>query len=89
MASESTEPGTTQHVSVGKTVAMLLGLGLVMIPLAGYTWDVLSDLITGHLTSRKALIGLPVLIALAVVVRFAAGAVSRLDASTLTSDEKP
>jgi hypothetical protein len=86
------------QASIGKTIATLLGFGLVLIPLAGYTWDVLSDLISGHLTSRKALIGIPVMIALAVVVRFAASAIARLDTSfdgpapqkpPLTSDETP
>ncbi len=72
----------TQRPSpAGKVVATLLGFSLVSIPLAGYSWDMLSDLISGHLTSRKALIGIPVMIALAVVLRFAARALVRLDAS--------
>lgn len=79
-------------------MAILLGFAVVSIPLAGYTWDVLSDLISGHLTSRKALIGLPAMIVLALVVRFAASALGRLDSIfegtpppelPVTSDEKP
>ena len=67
--------------SVGKLVLTLLGFGLVSIPLAGFTWDVVSDLISGNLTSRKALIGVPVMIALAIVLRLAARALVRLDSS--------
>lgn len=66
---------------VGKLVLTLLGFGLVAIPLAGFAWDVVSDLISGHLTSRKALNGVPVMIALAVVLRLAARALVRLDSS--------
>ena len=66
---------------VGKVVLTLLAFGLVSIPLAAFTWEVVSDLISGHLTSREALIGIPVIIALAVVLRFAARALVRLDSS--------
>ena len=77
---------TTQHSpSVTRVVATLLIYGIVAIPLGGYTWDVLSDLISGHLTARKGLIGIPVIIALLIVLRFAARAFVKLDASQ-TSD---
>ena len=76
---------------VARLVATLLGFGLVAIPLAGFTWDVVSDLITGQLTAQKGLIGLPVIAALAIVFRFAARALVRLDArlGITTSDHKP
>jgi hypothetical protein len=66
---------------VGKLVFTLLGFGLVSIPLAGFTWEVISDLISGHLTSRRALIGIPVMIALVVALRLAARALIRIDSS--------
>jgi hypothetical protein len=84
MSSDSHNSGVSQRSSpsVGTVVLTLLGFGLVSIPLAGFTWDVVSDLISGHLTSRKALIGVPVVIALAIVLRLAARALARLDSST-------
>jgi hypothetical protein len=83
MSSDSHQSRMSQRSSapVGKLVLTLLGFGLVAIPLAGFTWDVVSDLISGHLTSRKALIGVPVMIALAVVLRLAARTLVRLDSS--------
>jgi hypothetical protein len=84
MSSEPHESGVSQQSSpsVGVVVLTLLGFGLVSIPLAGFTWDVASDLISGQLTSRKALIGVPVVIALAMVLRLAARVLARLDSST-------
>lgn len=67
---------------VGRLVLTLLGFGLISIPLAAFTWEVVSDLISGHMTSRRALIGVPVMIALAVVLRLAASALMRIDSST-------
>lgn len=83
MSSDSHQSNMSQRssASVGKVVVTLLGFGLVSIPLAGFTWEVLSDLISGHLTSRKALVGAPVMIALAIVVWFAARVLVRLDSS--------
>jgi hypothetical protein len=66
---------------VGRLVFTLLGFGLLSIPLAGFTWEVISDLISGHLTSRRALIGLPIMVALGIVLRLAARALSRIDSS--------
>lgn len=78
--------GPTQHSPpVGRVVTTLLIYGIIAIPLGGYTWDVLSDLISGHLTSRKAVIGIPVIIALIIVVRFAARAIVKLDADSSSS----
>lgn len=84
MSSDSHESGVSQQSSpsVGELVLTLLGFGLVSIPLAGFTWEVVSDLISGHLTSREALIGVPVAIALAIVLRLAARVIARLDSST-------
>jgi hypothetical protein len=83
MSSDSHESSMSQRSSapVGRVVLTLLGFGLVSIPLAGFTWDVVSDLISGRLTSRKALIGVPVMVALAMVLRLAARALARLDSS--------
>jgi hypothetical protein len=92
MSSEQQESRGVQHPSQGVAtiVATLLGLAVVAIPLAGLTWDVLSDLISGHLGPRKALIGFPAMILLAIVLRFAARALVRLDTkrgnTTRTSD---
>ena len=78
--------GSTQHSpSVGRVVTTLFIYGIIAIPLGGYTWDVLSDLISGHLTSRKALTGIPVIIALLIVLRFAARAFVKLDADSPSS----
>lgn len=66
---------------VSRVVTTLLIYAIIAIPLGGYTWDVLSDLISGHLTMRKALIGVPVIIALLIVLRFAARAFQKLDAA--------
>lgn len=84
MSSDSHESGVSQRSSpsVGKVVLTLLGFGLVSVPLAGFAWDVASDLISGHLTSRSAAIGVPVVIALAIVLRFAARVLAKLDPST-------
>jgi hypothetical protein len=83
MSSDSHQSSMSQRSSapVGKVVLTLLGFGLVSIPLAGFTWEMVSDLISGHLTARKTLIGVPVMIALAVVLRLAERALVRLDSS--------
>jgi hypothetical protein len=83
MSSEQLEPRGARSTSngVAALVATLLGFAVVAIPLAGLTWDVLSDLISGHLGARKALIGFPAMTLLAVVLRFAARALARFDAS--------
>jgi len=67
-------------VTVTTFVVTLLAFGLISIPLAGVSWDMLSDLIAGHLTAGKALYGVPALFVLLVVLRFAARALVRLDA---------
>jgi phosphotransferase system glucose/maltose/N-acetylglucosamine-specific IIC component len=68
------------NTGVATIVATLLGIAVIAIPLAGLTWDVLSDLISGHLGARKALLGFPAMIVLAIVLRFAARTLIRLDA---------
>ena len=82
MSSEQQESRGVVHPSQGVAtiVATLLGLAVLAIPLAGLTWDVLSDLISGHLGARKALFGFPAMILLAVVLKLAARALVRLDA---------
>lgn len=92
MSSEQQESRDVGHSSQGVAtiVATLLGLAVVAIPLAGLTWDVLSDLISGHLRPRKALLGFPAMILLAIVLRIASRVLVRLDAqrgaTTRTSD---
>jgi len=66
---------------VGRLVITLLGFGLVAIPLAGVTWELISDLISGHLDPRSALFGIPAMIALAVVLWLAARALVKLDSN--------
>ena len=86
--SEQQEPRGVSHPSQGVAtiVATLLGLAVVAIPLAGLTWDVLSDLISGHLGSRKALFGFPAMILLAIVLWLAARILIRLDARLGVTD---
>lgn len=91
MSSEQQESRGVVHSSQGVAtiVATLLGLAVLAIPLAGLTWDVLSDLISGHLGPRKALLGFPAMILLAIVLKLAARTLVRLDAKrgpTGTSD---
>jgi hypothetical protein len=66
-------------VSVTALVVTLLVFGLLSIPLAGLSWDMLSDLISGHLAARKAAYGIPSLAALFIALRFAGRALVRLD----------
>lgn len=73
------DPGSSS-TSVVPLVATLLGFAIIAIPLAGVTWDLLSDLISGHLNQRDVLIGLPAMILLAIVLWLAARALIRLDA---------
>lgn len=67
-------------VTVTTLVVTLLAFGLISIPLAGLSWDMLSDLIAGHLAAAKAAYGVPALLVLFIVLRFAARALVRLDA---------
>jgi hypothetical protein len=71
--------------STAKLVATLLGYGLVCIPLAGLAWDAASDLISGHLSAQKTAYGLPALILLLIVLRFAGRALARLDATSTSN----
>ena len=73
------DPGSSS-TKVAPLVATLLGFAIIAIPLAGLTWDLLSDLISGHLDQRDALIGVPAMILLAIVLWLAARALVRLDA---------
>jgi hypothetical protein len=72
--------------SVTRVVVTLLVYGAIAIPLAGYTWDMLSDLISGHLAARKGLISIPVMIALVIVLRLAARALVTLDAGQTSGE---
>ena len=71
--------------SPGKIVATLLGFGLLCVPLAGVAWDAASALISGHLTARKVTFGVPALILLLIVLRFAGRALARLDATSTSN----
>ena len=83
MSSGSNQSSTSERSSqpVGKLVITLLGFGLVAIPLAGLTWELISDLISGHLTVRTATFGIPSLVGLAVVLWLASRALARLDSN--------
>lgn len=72
--------------STGKIVATLLGFGVLCVPLAGVAWDAASALISGHLSARQAALGVPALILLIIVLRFAGRALARLD-TTSTSNQ--
>lgn len=74
-----------RSASTSKLVATLLGYGVVCIPLAGVAWDAASDLISGHLSARKAAFGVPAFILLLIVLRFAGRALARLDASSTSN----
>lgn len=71
----------TQSASVSRIVLTLLGYALLAIPLGGYAWDAASDLLSGHVTARKGLIGIPVAIAFLLVLKLAASTLTRIDAS--------
>lgn len=66
---------------VGRLVITLLGFAIIAIPLAGLTWELISDLISGHPTARSALFGIPAMTALAVVLWLASRALVKLDSS--------
>ena len=70
----------SSSTKVAPLVATLLGFAVIAIPLAGLTWDLVSDIISGHLNARDALIGFPAMIVLAIVLWFASRALIRLDA---------
>lgn len=70
----------SSSTNVVPLVATLLGFAFIAIPLAGLTWDLVSDLISGQLNQRDALIGFPAMILLAIVLWLAARALIRLDA---------
>ena len=71
--------------STGKIVATLLAFGLLCVPLAGVAWDAASALISGHLSARQAALGVPALILLLIVLRFAGRALARLDATSTSN----
>jgi hypothetical protein len=77
MSSGSNE--SSASTTVGRLVITLLGFAIIAIPLAGYTWEVISDLISGHMTARRTIIGIPVLGALILVLRLAARTLVKLD----------
>lgn len=83
MSSGSNESSMSERSSqpVGKLVITLLGFAIIAIPLAGLTWELISDLISGHLRARSALFGIPAMIALALVLWLASRALAKLDAS--------
>lgn len=83
---EMSDAGQRRPASVSRIVATLLVYGIVAIPLGGYTWEVVSELIAGHVEARQVLIGVPVFLALLIVLRLAARAFLKLDARH-TSDE--
>ena len=70
---------------VGRLVITLLGFGLVAIPLAGLTWELVSDVISGHLTARNAMFGIPALIGLAAILWLASRALAKLDSAMSSS----
>jgi hypothetical protein len=83
MSSGSNESSMSERSSrlVGKLVITLLGFAIIAIPLAGLTWEFISDLISAQLTARSALFGIPAMIALAVVLWLASRALAKLDSS--------
>ena len=74
-----------QSASAGKIAATFIGYGLVCIPLAGVAWDAASDLISGHLSMRKAGIGAIALILLIIALRFAARSLVKIDAPSTSN----
>ena len=78
-ADPHSDPGRPS-TNAAPVVATLLGFAIIAIPLAGLTWELLSDIISGHLDRRDALIGFPAMMLLAIVLWFAARALVRLDA---------
>jgi hypothetical protein len=67
--------------TVGRLVITLLGFAIIAIPLAGLTWELISDLISGHLDERSAVFGVPAMIGLALVLWLASRALIKLDSS--------
>lgn len=83
MSSGSNESSMSERSSrpVGKLVITLLGFAIIAIPLAGLTWEFISEVISARLTARSALFGIPAMIALAVVLWLASRALAKLDSS--------
>lgn len=82
------DPGRAS-TSTAPLVATILGFAIVAIPLAGLTWELLSDIISGHLDRRDAVIGFPAMLLLAIVLWLASRALVRLDAKLgVTENER-
>lgn len=80
------DAGQQRSPSVSRIVATLLVYGVIAIPLGGYTWEVVSELISGHVDTRQVIIGIPVFLALLIVLRLAARAFIKLDVSHTTDE---
>ena len=83
MSSGSSQSSVSDRSSkpLRRLVITLLGFGIVAIPLAGITWELISEVITGHLRARSAFFGIPAMIGLALVLWLASRALAKLDAS--------